>query len=149
MAKQLTFHDEARRRLKAGIDKTAQAITTTLGPKGRHVAIDQKWGSPTITHDGVTIAREIALADRYENMGAQLLKAAATKTSNIAGDGATTAYAAPHPGLTVGEPQTIAEAGSVARPAAAHGEDTESDSVPEDYKSYRQKVKEPEFYIGP
>ncbi|MFC1975554.1 chaperonin GroEL [Chloroflexota bacterium] len=91
MAKQLAFHDEARRHLKAGLDKTAQAVATTLGPKGRNVAVDQGWGSPTITHDGVTIVREIELGDRYENMGAQLLKEAATKTSDIAGDGATTA----------------------------------------------------------
>ena len=96
MAKQLIFRDEARRRLKAGLDKTAQAVVTTLGPKGRNIAIDQKWGSPTITHDGVTVAREIALADPYENMGAQLLKEAVTKTSDIAGDGTTTATVLAH-----------------------------------------------------
>jgi len=91
MVKQLIFQDEARRRLKAGIDQTAQAVATTLGPKGRNVALDKKWGSATITHDGVMVAREIELADRYENMGAQLLKEAAIKTNDIAGDGATTA----------------------------------------------------------
>lgn len=91
MAKQLIFQDEARHRLKAGLDKTAQAIAITLGPKGRNVALDQKWGSPTITHDGVTVTGEIELGNPYENMGAQLLKEAATKTSDIAGDGSTTA----------------------------------------------------------
>ena len=91
MANQLIFQDEARRRLKAGIDQTAQAIAITLGPKGRNVALDQHWGSPTITHDGVTVAKEIELQNHYENMGAQLLKEAATKTNDIAGDGTTTA----------------------------------------------------------
>jgi chaperonin GroEL len=96
MAKQLIFRDEARRHLKAGLDKTAQAVATTLGPKGRNVALDQGWGSPTITHDGVTVAREIELLDRYENMGAHLLKEAATKTSDVAGDGTTTATVLAH-----------------------------------------------------
>jgi chaperonin GroEL len=91
MARQLVFGDEARRRLKAGLDKTAQAVTTTLGPKGRNVALDQGGRSPIITHDGVTIVREIELGDRYENMAAQLLKVAATKTGDMAGDGTTTA----------------------------------------------------------
>jgi chaperonin GroEL len=91
MAKQLIFQDEARRRLKAGLDKLAQAVVITLGPKGRNVTLDQKWGSPLITHDGVTVARDIELPDPYENMGAQLLKEAATKTSDTAGDGTTTA----------------------------------------------------------
>ena len=96
MAKQLIFQDEARRRLKAGIDKTAQAIAITLGPKGRNVALDQTWGAPVITHDGVTVAQEIALSEPYENMGAQLLKEAATKTNDIAGDGTTTATVLAH-----------------------------------------------------
>ncbi len=91
MAKQLIFRDEARRHLKAGLDQIAQAVAITLGPKGRNVALNQGWGSPTMTHDGVTVAREIELGDRSENMGAQLLRAAATKTGDIAGDGATTA----------------------------------------------------------
>ncbi|HEX9926133.1 MAG TPA: chaperonin GroEL [Anaerolineae bacterium] len=91
MARQLVFGDEARRHLKVGLDKTALAVTTTLGPKGRNVALAQGERSPIITHDGVTIVREIELGDRYENMGAQLLKVAATKTGDIAGDGTTTA----------------------------------------------------------
>jgi chaperonin GroEL len=91
MAKQLVFSEDARRRLVVGIDKLAAAVVTTLGPKGRNVALDKKWGSPTVTHDGVTVAQEVALEDPYENMGAQLLKEAATKTNEIAGDGTTTA----------------------------------------------------------
>jgi chaperonin GroEL len=89
-AKQLVFSEEARRKLKNGIDVVANAVVTTLGPKGRNVAIDRKFGSPTITHDGVTVAKEIELEDPFENMGAQLLKEAATKTNDIAGDGTTT-----------------------------------------------------------
>ncbi|MDQ7027194.1 MAG: chaperonin GroEL [Anaerolineae bacterium] len=91
MAKQLIFRDEARRKLQSGVDKVANAVSTTLGPKGRNVALDKKFGAPTVTHDGVTVAKEIELEDPYENMGAQLLKEAATKTNDIAGDGTTTA----------------------------------------------------------
>jgi chaperonin GroEL len=91
MAKQLSFQEEARRHLKIGVDTLAEAVKTTLGPKGRNVALDKKWGAPTITHDGVTVAKEIELEDPYENMGAQLLKEAATKTNDVAGDGTTTA----------------------------------------------------------
>ncbi len=89
-AKQLVFSEEARRRLQLGMNILATAVDTTLGPKGRNVAIDRKFGSPTITHDGVTVAKEIELEDPFENMGAQLLKEAATKTNDIAGDGTTT-----------------------------------------------------------
>jgi chaperonin GroEL len=91
MAKQLKFNEEARRGLQRGVDILASAVATTLGPKGRNVALDKKYGAPTITHDGVTVAKEIELADPFENMGAQLLKEAATKTNDIAGDGTTTA----------------------------------------------------------
>lgn len=91
MAKQLVFSEDARRKLKKGIDTVASAVSTTLGPKGRNVAIDKKWGAPTITHDGVSVAKEIELEDPYENMGAQLFKEAAIKTNDIAGDGTTTA----------------------------------------------------------
>ena len=90
-AKQLIFREEARRGLQRGVDKVAEAVSTTLGPKGRNVALDKKFGAATITHDGVTVAKEIELEDPYENMGAQLLKEAATKTNDIAGDGTTTA----------------------------------------------------------
>jgi chaperonin GroEL len=91
MAKQLIFKEDARRKLQAGVDKVANAVSTTLGPKGRNVALDKKFGAPTVTHDGVTVAKEIELEDPFENMGAQLLKEAATKTNDIAGDGTTTA----------------------------------------------------------
>ncbi|MDP9375214.1 MAG: chaperonin GroEL [Chloroflexota bacterium] len=91
MAKILEFNEEARRSLKIGIDTLANAVKTTLGPKGRNVALDKKFGAPTVTHDGVTVAKEIELADPFENMGAQLLKEAATKTNDVAGDGTTTA----------------------------------------------------------
>src|SRR5213594_794809 len=90
MAKQLAFTDEARKKLKNGIDIMANAVKTTLGPKGRNVALDKKFGSPTVTHDGVTVAREVELSDPFENMGAQLLKEAASKTNDVAGDGTTT-----------------------------------------------------------
>jgi chaperonin GroEL len=91
MAKQLVFDEEARRSLKKGIDILAVAVKTTLGPKGRNVALDKKFGAPSVTHDGVTVAKEIQLEDPFENMGAQLLKEAATKTNDVAGDGTTTA----------------------------------------------------------
>jgi len=91
MAKQIYFNEEARRALKRGVDMVADAVKTTLGPRGRNVAIDKKFGSPTVTHDGVTVAKEIELKDPFENMGAQLLKEAATKTNDVAGDGTTTA----------------------------------------------------------
>ena len=96
MAKQLQFGTQARAGLKRGMDILANAVVTTLGPKGRNVALDKKWGSPTITHDGVTVAKEIELEDPFENMGAQLLKEAATKTNDIAGDGTTTATLLAH-----------------------------------------------------
>jgi len=91
MAKMLSFSEEARRRLEKGVNTLADAVKVTLGPKGRNVVIDKKWGAPTITKDGVTVAREIELEDPYENMGAQLAKEVATKTNDVAGDGTTTA----------------------------------------------------------
>ncbi|GAP21170.1 chaperonin GroEL [Leptolinea tardivitalis] len=101
-AKQIIFADDARRKLKNGIDIVANAVSTTLGPKGRNVALDRKFGSPTITHDGVTVAKEIELEDPFENMGAQLLKEAATKTNDIAGDGTTTSTVLAHAIVTEG-----------------------------------------------
>ncbi|HKJ55898.1 MAG TPA: chaperonin GroEL, partial [Nitriliruptoraceae bacterium] len=91
MAKILSFSEDGRRRLEAGVNQLADAVKVTLGPKGRNVVIDKKWGAPTITKDGVTVAREIELEDAYENMGAQLAKEVATKTNDVAGDGTTTA----------------------------------------------------------
>ena len=91
MSKLLKFDEEARRGLEAGVDKLADAVKVTLGPKGRNVVIGKKFGAPTITNDGVSIAREIELEDPFENMGAQLVKEVATKTNDVAGDGTTTA----------------------------------------------------------
>ena len=91
MAKQLLFGDEARQKMLIGINKLAEAVTITLGPKGRNVALDKSWGAPNVVHDGVTVAKEIELEDKFENMGAQLIKEAASKTNETAGDGTTTA----------------------------------------------------------
>jgi chaperonin GroEL len=91
MAKNIMFGEEARRSMQKGVDKLANTVKITLGPKGRNVVLDKKFGSPLITNDGVTIAREIELEDPYENMGAQLVKEVATKTNDVAGDGTTTA----------------------------------------------------------
>jgi len=91
MAKQLEFNEEARRRLQIGVNKLANAVRATLGPRGRNVVIDKKFGAPTVTKDGVTVAKEIELPDSFENMGAQMVKEVATKTNDVAGDGTTTA----------------------------------------------------------
>src|SRR5690349_20904365 len=91
MSKMLKFDEDARRALEAGVNKLADAVKVTLGPRGRNVVIDKKFGAPTITNDGVTIAREVELEDPFENMGAQLVKEVATKTNDVAGDGTTTA----------------------------------------------------------
>ena len=90
-AKEIGFDVDARARLKAGVDKLAQAVRVTLGPKGRNVVLDRKFGSPTVTKDGVSVAKEVELEDPVENMGAQMVKEVATKTSDVAGDGTTTA----------------------------------------------------------
>src|SRR6266498_3776397 len=103
MAKQLMFSSDARRKLEAGVDHLANVVRVTLGPKGRNVVLDKKWGAPTITNDGVTIAKEVELEDHYENLGAQLAKEVATKTNDVAGDATISAQDA-----EIG--QTIAEA---------------------------------------
>jgi chaperonin GroEL len=90
MAKQIKFSNEAREKLLSGVNQLANAVATTLGPKGRNVALDKKWGAPNVIHDGVAVAKEIELADPFENMGAQLVKEAASKTADVAGDGTTT-----------------------------------------------------------
>src|SRR4249920_3139693 len=91
VSKLLKFDEDARRSLEAGVNKLANAVKVTLGPKGRNVVLDKKFGAPTITNDGVSIAREVEIEDPFENMGAQLVKEVATKTNDIAGDGTTTA----------------------------------------------------------
>src|SRR3989344_4282314 len=91
MSKILKFSSDAREKLLKGVNILTEAVATTLGPKGRNVAIDKKWGAPNVVHDGVTVAKEIELEDPFENMGAQLIKEAASKTNDVAGDGTTTA----------------------------------------------------------
>jgi chaperonin GroEL len=90
-AKMLAFDEEARARLLAGVEKLTRAVKSTLGPRGRNAVLDKGWGAPKVTKDGVTVAEEISLDDPYENLGAQLVKEAASKTNKIAGDGTTTA----------------------------------------------------------
>ena len=103
MAKLIAFESDARRRLEAGMNKLADAVRVTLGPKGRNVVLEKKWGAPTITNDGVSIAKEIELEDPYERIGAELVKEVAKKTDDVAGDGTTTAtvlaWAMVHEGL--------------------------------------------------
>ncbi|MFQ5574433.1 MAG: TCP-1/cpn60 chaperonin family protein, partial [Terriglobia bacterium] len=91
MAKMIEFDEKARRAIEDGVNKLADTVKVTLGPKGRNVVLDKKFGTPTITHDGVTVAKEIDLEDAFENVGAQLVKEVATKTQDVAGDGTTTA----------------------------------------------------------
>src|SRR3990170_3516848 len=91
MSKQIIYNEEARKALKAGVDKLANAVKVTLGPKGRNVVLDKGYGAPTITKDGVTVAKEIELEDKFENVGAELVKEVASKTGDVAGDGTTTA----------------------------------------------------------
>ncbi len=90
-AKQLKFSDDARQKMLSGINQLADAVTTTLGPKGRNVAIDRAWGAPNVIHDGVSVAKEITLEDKFENMGAEIVKEVASKANDMAGDGTTTA----------------------------------------------------------
>ncbi len=96
MAKQLKYGADARKKLLSGVQQLADAVSTTLGPRGRNVAIDKKWGAPNVIHDGVTVAKEIELQDPFENMGAQLVKEVASKTADVAGDGTTTSTVLAH-----------------------------------------------------
>ncbi|MBM4429409.1 MAG: chaperonin GroEL [Chloroflexi bacterium] len=141
MAKQLVFGEEARRRLKAGMDLLANAVVTTLGPKGRNVALDKKFGAPTITHDGVTVAKEIELKDPYENMGAQLLKEAATKTNDVAGDGTTTATLLASVIVNEGLKNVTAGANPM---LIKHGIEKASAAVVEELKKQSREVKDKE-----
>ena len=102
MAKQIIYGDEARAKMKAGIEKVANAVKVTLGPKGRSVVLEKKFGSPLIIDDGVTIAKDIELEDKFENMGAQLIREVASKTNDVAGDGTTTATVLANAMLTEG-----------------------------------------------
>ena len=139
MAKSLEFNEEARRALERGVDKLADAVKVTLGPKGRNVVIDKKWGAPTITNDGVTVAREIELEDAQENLGAQLAKEVATKTNDVAGDGTTTAtvlaQAMVHEGL-----RSVAAGGSPM--LLKRGIDTAASAVSENLLKMAREVEE-------
>src|SRR3989475_9927758 len=124
----LKSDEEARRSLEAGVNKLADAVAITLGPRGRNVVLDKKWGAPTITNDGVTIAKEIELEDPWENMGAQLAREVATKTNDVAGDGTTTATVLARAMVRLGMKNVAAGANAMAlkrgieRGAAAAGE---------------------------
>ena len=102
MAKQIIYGDDARQKLASGVNQLARAVVTTLGPRGRNVGLDRKWGAPTVVHDGVTVAKEIELEDAFENMGAQMVKEAASKTNDVAGDGTTTSTLLAQAMVTIG-----------------------------------------------
>jgi chaperonin GroEL len=136
-AKQIIFGEEARRKLKNGIDVVANAVSTTLGPKGRNVAIDRKFGSPTVTHDGVSVAKEIELEDPFENMGAQLLKEAASKTNDIAGDGTTTSTVLAHAIVSEGLKALAAGYNPM---MLKHGIEQATDTIVEQLRKLAQKI---------
>src|SRR3978361_658748 len=112
--KELKFNEDARRALQRGVDTLADAVKVTLGPKGRYVVLDKKFGAPTITNDGVTIAREIEVEDVFENQGAQLVREVATATNDVAGDGTTTATVPPHANCSQGLKNVAAGANPLA-----------------------------------
>ena len=136
-AKQLVFSEDARRKLRTGMNMVANAVGATLGPKGRNVAVDRKFGSPTITHDGVSVAKEIELEDPFENMGAQLLKEAASKTNDIAGDGTTTSTVLAH--AIVNEGLKALEAGFNPM-LLKHGIQQATESVVEELRKMSVKI---------
>ena len=136
-AKQLVFSEDARRKLKNGMNMVANAVGATLGPKGRNVAVDRKFGSPTVTHDGVSVAKEIELEDPFENMGAQLLKEAASKTNDIAGDGTTTSTVLAH--AIVNEGLKALEAGYNPM-LLKHGISMATDTVVEELRKMSVKI---------
>jgi chaperonin GroEL len=137
-AKDLIFDAEARRQLKSGIDALANAVKVTLGPRGRNVAIDKKWGAPTVTHDGVTVAKEIELDNHFQNMGAQMLKQAATKTNDVAGDGTTTSTVIAQAIVTEGLRNLAAGANPM---LMKRGIDTATQAVVADIKNASTELK--------
>ena len=141
MAKQLIFDETARRSLKRGVDRLADAVKVTLGPKGRNVVLDKKFGAPTITNDGVTIAREIELDEPFENMGAQLLKEVATKTDDVAGDGTTTAVVLGQAIVTEGLKNVTAGANPM---IVKRGLDKGVDAIVEQLKEHARPVENSE-----
>lgn len=142
MAKQIIFGEEARGKLVIGVNKLAKAVVTTLGPKGRNVAIDKKWGSPTVLHDGVSVAKEVELADPFENMGAQLVKEAASKTNDIAGDGTTTATLLAQQIVLAGMKNITAGANPM---QMKRGIDKAVSSVIESLKEQKKDIKESDW----
>jgi len=142
MAKQLIYDAEAREKLRAGVDKLANAVRITLGPKGRNVVLDKKFGSPTVTNDGVTIAKEIELDDPFENLGAQMVKEVATKTQDVAGDGTTTATILAQAIIKEGIKNVTAGANPM---YIKKGIQKAVDTVVEELKSKSKKVKEEEI----
>src|ERR671927_815878 len=138
MAKQLLFDEEARHALKRGIDALADAVKITLGPKGRNVVLDKKFGAPTITNDGVTIAKDIELEDPFENIGAQLAKEVASKTNDIAGDGTTTATVLAQAIVTEGLKNVAAGANPM---AIKQGIDQGTQKIVEEIKSMAREVQ--------
>src|SRR5438128_5847218 len=138
MAKQLQFDEDARHSLKKGIDALAEAVKVTLGPKGRNVVLDKKYGAPTITNDGVTMGRDIELPDPFENMGAQLLKEVATKTNDVAGDGTTTATVLAQAIITEGLKNLAAGANPM---ILRHGLESGVDAVVEEIKSMTNQLQ--------
>jgi chaperonin GroEL len=140
-AKQLLYDENARRALERGVNKVADAVKVTLGPKGRNVVLDKKWGSPTITKDGVTVAKEIELEDPYENMGAQLCKEVASKTNDVAGDGTTTATVLAQAIVNEGLRYVAAGGNPI---AVKRGIDRAVESVVEEIKKLAQPIKDKE-----
>jgi len=142
MAKQLLFSDDARHQLLTGINKLAKAVVTTLGPKGRNVALDKKWGAPNVVHDGVSVAKEIELEDAFENMGAQLVKEAASKTNDVAGDGTTTATLLAQQIVQEGMKHITAGNNPM---IMKRGIDKAVDAVVEELKKLKKEVKEEDW----
>jgi chaperonin GroEL len=141
MAKQILFNEEARRELKKGVDALADAVKVTLGPKGRNVVLDKKFGSPTITNDGVTIARDIELEDPFANMGAQLVKEVATKTNDVAGDGTTTATVLAQAMITAGLKNVTSGANPM---AIRNGINKAVETVVAELKSFSRQIESKE-----
>src|SRR5512143_1780233 len=139
MAKQILFSDEARAKILSGVNQLTDAVKATLGPKGRNVVIDKKFGSPTITKDGVTVAKEIELKDHYENMGAQMVKEVASKTSDMAGDGTTTATVLAHAIIREGLKNVTAGANPM---GLKRGIDKAVDAVVDDLKKMSKSTKD-------
>src|SRR4030066_829785 len=138
MAKQIKFSEEARQSLVRGVNVLAKAVVTTLGPKGRNVALDKKWGAPNVVHDGVTVAKEVELEDPFENMGAQLIKEAASKTNDDTGDGTTTATLLAQAIINDGIKNITAGANPM---ILKHGLTKGTEAVVEELKKMAKKVK--------